>query len=90
MTVQTLKIGKREFVVVAKRDFDKLAARAGRQEAEDAYWTQVALQAEAESRARNEKPIPLAEIEREIEARRRRRRQSHNSSPGKHAVRKRR
>jgi hypothetical protein len=31
MSVQTLKIGKREFVLVPKRDFERLAARARKQ-----------------------------------------------------------
>ncbi len=31
MTVQTLKIGKREFVLVPKRDFERLAAQARKQ-----------------------------------------------------------
>jgi hypothetical protein len=31
MTVQTLKIGKREFVVLPKRDFDRIAAKARKQ-----------------------------------------------------------
>jgi hypothetical protein len=35
MTLQTLKIGKREFVVVPKRDYDRLAAQAHRQAEQD-------------------------------------------------------
>ena len=31
MTVQTLKIGKREFVLVPKRDFERIAAQARKQ-----------------------------------------------------------
>ncbi len=31
MTVQTLKIGRRQFVLVAKRDFDRMAEQARRQ-----------------------------------------------------------
>jgi hypothetical protein len=73
MTMQTLKIGKREFVLLAKSDFKKLAAQAQRQ-AEDDYWTKSALQAEAKSLARRENPIPLAEIERELDARKNTRR----------------
>lgn len=68
MTMQTLKIGKREFVLLAKRDFDKLAAQAQRQ-TEDDYWTDAALKAEAQSRAKREKPIPLEQVERELEVR---------------------
>jgi hypothetical protein len=71
MTVQTLKIGAREFVVVAKRDFDKLAAQARRQEAEDRCWTKTALEAEAKSRAKGERPIAFEDVERELEARKR-------------------
>jgi hypothetical protein len=35
MTVQTLKIGRREFVLVSKRDFERIAAQARRQDAQD-------------------------------------------------------
>ena len=72
MTVQTLKIGKREFILVPKRDFEKLAAQARRQ-MEDDYWTTSALEAEAKSRSRGEKPMPFEEVERELGARKRRR-----------------
>lgn len=68
MTIQTLKIGRQEFVLLAKRDFRKLAAQAQRQ-TEDDYWTEAALAAEAEARAKNEKPIPFEEVERELDAR---------------------
>src|SRR5947209_8482232 len=51
MTLQTLKIGGREFVFVSKRDFAKLAAQAARQ-TEDDYWTLAALHAEAAARGR--------------------------------------
>ena len=71
MTVQTLKIGKREFVLIPKRDFDLLASQAQRQ-TEDDYWTEAALRAESEARAKGEKPIPLEEVERELDALRRR------------------
>jgi hypothetical protein len=67
MTLQTLKIGNREYVLLAKRDFEKLAAQARRQ-TEDDYWTESALQAEAKSRAKREKPIPFEVIERELDA----------------------
>ena len=70
MTLQTLKIGGREFVLVAKRDFEKLAAQARRQ-TEDDYWIEAALEAEAKSRAKGENPIPFAEVERELSARKR-------------------
>jgi hypothetical protein len=35
MTVQTLMIGKREFVLVPKRDFERIAAQARRQDEQD-------------------------------------------------------
>ena len=35
MTVQTLKIGKREFVLLLKRDFERIAALARRQNEQD-------------------------------------------------------
>jgi hypothetical protein len=77
MTLQTLKIGKREFVLLSKRDFEKLAAQARRQ-TEDDYWTEAAMKAEADAKAKGQKPIPLEDIERELDAakrlRRRRRR----------------
>lgn len=31
MTIQTLKIGRREYVVLPRRDFERLAARARKQ-----------------------------------------------------------
>jgi len=71
MTLQTLKIGGRQFVLLAKRDFQKLAAQAGRQ-SEDDYWTAAALAAETAARARKQKPIPFQAVEREIDERRRR------------------
>jgi hypothetical protein len=68
MTLQTLKIGKQEYVLLAKRDFKKLAAKA-RQQVEDDYWIKAALKAEAEAKSRGEKPIPFEQIERELDAR---------------------
>ncbi len=67
MTVQTLKIGRREFVLLGMQDFQKLAAQAQRQ-TEDDYWTDAALKAEANARANREKPIPLEQLERELDA----------------------
>jgi hypothetical protein len=61
------KMGKREFVVIPKSDFEKLAAQAQRQ-TEDEFWTEAALQAEADSRARGEKPIALADVEAKLDA----------------------
>jgi len=70
VTVQTLKIGKKDFVLLAKRDFEKLAAQAERQ-MEDDYWTQAALTAEADARTKREKPIPFEVVEAELDARKR-------------------
>jgi hypothetical protein len=70
MTLQTLKIGGREFILLPKRDFQKLAAQAERQ-TEDDYWTQAALAAEASAKSKKEKPIPFDEVEREMVARNR-------------------
>jgi hypothetical protein len=67
MALQTLTIGKREFVLIAKRDFKRLAEQAQRQ-TEDDYWTQAALEAEAKAKTKNEKPIPFDEVERELDA----------------------
>lgn len=68
--MQTLKIGKREFVLLGRQDFEKLAAQADRQR-EDDYWTKAALAAEAQSRANGDQPIPFEQVEREIDARKR-------------------
>jgi len=35
MAVQTLEIGKREFVLLPKRDFERMAAQARRQNEQD-------------------------------------------------------
>jgi len=68
MTLQTIKIGKREFVILPKREFEKLAAQAKRQ-TEDEYWTAAALEAEAKARLNGENPIPFEQIERELDER---------------------
>ena len=73
MTLQTIKIGKREYVLLARRDFNKLAAQAQRH-TEDQYWTRAALDAEAKARSRNERPIAFEAVERELDARKRSRR----------------
>ena len=49
MPPKTIKIGKREFVILPKRDFEKLAEQANRR-IEDEYWTDQALRAEATAR----------------------------------------
>jgi hypothetical protein len=66
MTLQTLKIRGREFVLLAKRDFKKLTAQAT-ERAEEEYWTKLALETEAKSRAKGEKPIPFEEVDKEIQ-----------------------
>jgi hypothetical protein len=60
MTVQTLKIGKREFVLLSKRDFERLAAQARRQNEQDRQDAGDV----AESRRRLKEPggITLAEM----------------------------
>ena len=68
MILQSLKIGRREFILLARSDFEKLAAQAQRQ-SEDDYWTKAALQAEAKARSNKEKPIPFEQVERELDAR---------------------
>lgn len=68
MTLQTLKISGREFVLLPKRDFQRLAAQAEKQ-SEDDYWTQAALKAEAAARSKREPPIPFEQVERELDAR---------------------
>ena len=55
-------------MLIAKRDFQKLAEQAQRQ-TEGEYWTRAALAAEAKSRSKKEKPIPFEDIERELDAR---------------------
>ena len=72
MNVRTITIGEQEFVLLSKRDFEKLAAQA-REQAEDDYWSDSALKAEARAKALGEKPIPFAKVERELDVRRRRR-----------------
>lgn len=79
MRLQTLKVGKREFVLLPKRDFERLAAQARRQ-TDDDYWTRAALHAESKARAEGEKPIPFEHVEREVNARKRR----HRTAPTNH------
>jgi hypothetical protein len=82
MTLQTLKIGRQEFVLLARRDFDRLAAQA-QQQTEDDYWTTAALEAEARARSKREKPIPFEQIERELDGRRRTARRSRSRASGR-------
>jgi hypothetical protein len=60
MTVQTLKIGKREFVLLSKRDFERLAAQARRQSEQNRQDAGDV----AESRRRRKEPggTTLAEL----------------------------
>jgi hypothetical protein len=67
MVLQALTIGKQEFVLIAKRDFRKLAQQAGRQ-SEDDYWIQAALAAEARAKLKREKPVAFEDVERELDA----------------------
>jgi len=62
VTVQTLKIGKCEFVLVPKRDFERLAAQARRQDEQDRQDAGDV----AESRRRRKEPggISLPELRR--------------------------
>lgn len=68
-------------MLLARRDFDRLAAQAQRQ-TEDEYWTASALQAEADAKAKNQKPIAFSEVERELNARRKSRPGSHRRGKG--------
>ncbi len=65
MTVQTLKIGKREFMLVPRREFERMAAQARRQveqERQDAGDV-------AECRRRMQEPggTTLAELHRKLQ-----------------------
>jgi hypothetical protein len=64
MVVKTLKIGKREFVLVPKRGFDRLAAQARRQEEQDRQDAGDV----AESRRRMKEPggATLAELRKKL------------------------
>ena len=64
MTVQTLKIGRREFVLLPKRDFERIAAQALRQNEQDRQDAGDV----AESRRRMKEPggITLAEMRRKL------------------------
>jgi hypothetical protein len=64
MTVQTLKIGKREFVLLPKRDFERMAAQARRQNEQDRQDAGDV----AESRRRRKAPggITLAEMRKKL------------------------
>jgi hypothetical protein len=61
MTMQTLTIGGQEFVLLAKHDFQRLAAQARRQ-TEDDYWTQADLKAEADARSKKQRPIAFEQV----------------------------
>jgi len=64
MTVQTLKIGRREFVLLPKRDFERIAALARRQNEQDRKDAGDV----AESRRRIKEPggTTLAEMRRKL------------------------
>jgi len=78
MTVQILKMGKREFILLAKRDFQRLTTHA-RRLAEDDYWIWSALDAEAKARSQRQRPIAFDRVERELDARKSRRRRHRRS-----------
>ena len=64
MAVQTLEIGKREFVLLPKRDFERMAAQARRQIEQDRQDAGDV----AESRRRRKEPggITLAEMRKRL------------------------
>jgi hypothetical protein len=52
-----LRIGGGEFILLHKREFQKLASQAQRQ-TEDDYWMRSALAAEASAKSEGQKAIP--------------------------------
>jgi len=64
VTVQTLKIGKREFVLVPKRDFERLAAQARRQDEQDRQ--DAGDVAESRRRRKERGGITLAKLSRKL------------------------
>ena len=64
MTLQTLKIGKREFVLISKRDFERMADQARRQKEQDRQDAGDI----AESRRRMKSPggMSLAELRKKL------------------------
>ncbi len=66
MDVQALKIGKREFVLVPKRDFERMAAQARRQAQQDRQDAGDV----AESRRRMKEPggTTLAKLRKKLRA----------------------
>lgn len=70
MTVANLKIGKREFVVIPKREYERFrkwragaSARAGRLSAEDRADLALALKRLKDPK---EKPIPYEQVRKEL------------------------
>jgi hypothetical protein len=65
MNVQTLKIGRRKFVLVPKRDFERIVAQARRQEKQDRQDAGDV----AESRRRMREPggLTLAEVRKKLQ-----------------------
>jgi hypothetical protein len=64
MTPQTLKIGKREFVVLPKRDFERLAAQAKKQA--DQERQDAGDVAESRRRRKERGGISLAELRKKL------------------------
>jgi hypothetical protein len=64
MTVQTLKIGRREFVLVSKRDFERMAAQARRQDEQDRQDTGDV--AESRRRMKERGGSTLAEVRKRL------------------------
>ena len=64
MTISTLKLGRKEFVVISKRDFKRMAAKLMEDE-ENAEDVRLAKAALAEYR-RTGKSITLEDLEREL------------------------
>ena len=64
MTMQTLTIGKRQFVLLPKRDFERLAAQARRQAEQDRQDAGDV----AESRRRRKEPggTPLVQVRKRL------------------------
>ena len=64
MTVSTLKIGKREFVLLPKRDFDRIRAQAKRQDFQDRQ--DAGDVAEVRRRKARESSKPYAHLQKKL------------------------
>jgi hypothetical protein len=63
MTVQTLKMGKQEFVVIPKRDFDRMQSQAKRQ---DERERQDAADLALAKRRSKESARPYSELRKQL------------------------